>query len=144
MTSLPEDSAPGVGGSPPPECLLLDLETRQAGEVLKIGAGFGDREFVRAGRFYRTAALRDLDRFAIGAECIVGHNLLLHVRAVLEKLDPALALLRLPVIDTLWLSPICFPENPYHRLVKDYKLVSESLNDPVADEIGRTACRERV
>jgi len=31
------------------------------------------------------------------------------------------------------LSPICFPENPYHRLVKDYKLVSESVNDPVAD-----------
>ena len=23
--------------------------------------------------------------------------------------------------------------NPYHRLIKDYKLVSESLNDPVAD-----------
>jgi ATP-dependent DNA helicase RecQ len=31
------------------------------------------------------------------------------------------------------LSPICFPQNPYHRLVKDYKLVRESVNDPVAD-----------
>jgi ATP-dependent DNA helicase RecQ len=115
------------------DCLLLDLETSQAGEVLEIGSKFGDREFLRAGRFDRVAALRDLDRFAAGAECIIGHNLLLHDRAVLERLDPALALLRLPVIDTLWLSPICFPENPYHRLVKDYKLVSESLNDPVAD-----------
>jgi ATP-dependent DNA helicase RecQ len=44
-----------------------------------------------------------------------------------------LVLLRLPVVDTLYLSPICFPENPYHRLVKDYKLVADSLNDPVAD-----------
>ncbi|MGZ5009262.1 MAG: hypothetical protein ACXV8W_15270, partial [Methylobacter sp.] len=26
-----------------------------------------------------------------------------------------------------------FPENPYHRLVKDYKLVRDSLNDPLAD-----------
>jgi len=29
-------------------------------------------------------------------------------------------------VDTLVLSPLCFPENPYHRLVKDYKLVRES------------------
>ena len=33
----------------------------------------------------------------------------------------------------LVLSPLAFPRNPYHRLVKDYKLVRESLNDPVAD-----------
>ena len=41
--------------------------------------------------------------------------------------------LQLPVIDTLLLSPLCFPENPYHRLIKDYKLVKDSLNNPVAD-----------
>ena len=52
---------------------------------------------------------------------------------VLAEKNQPLARLLLPVIDTLFLSPICFPENPYHRLVKDYKLVSESLNDPVAD-----------
>jgi hypothetical protein len=46
---------------------------------------------------------------------------------------PTLAIHQLPVIDTLVLSPICFPENPSHRLVKDYKLVRESINDPVAD-----------
>jgi len=28
---------------------------------------------------------------------------------------------------------LAFPENPYHRLVKDYKLVRDSINDPVAD-----------
>ncbi len=120
-------------GLPLSDSLLLDLETSQTGDILKIGAVLGRREFLRSGRFERAAALRDLDHFAAGAECIVGHNLLLHDRAVLATLDPALALLRLPVIDTLWLSPVCFPENPYHRLVKDYKLVSESLNDPVAD-----------
>ena len=44
-----------------------------------------------------------------------------------------LQLLTKPVIDTLFLSPLAFPENPYHRLVKDYKLVRDAVNDPVAD-----------
>ena len=39
----------------------------------------------------------------------------------------------LPLVDTLLLSPIAFPQNPYHRLVKDYKLVSTARSDPVAD-----------
>lgn len=54
---------------------------------------------------------------------------------VIAEKTPNLKLLHLPVIDTLFLSPICFPENPYHRLVKNYKLVSESLNDPVSDAL---------
>ena len=38
-----------------------------------------------------------------------------------------------PLIDTLYLSALLFPKKPYHRLVKDDKIVSEQLNDPVAD-----------
>ncbi|MBK9685833.1 MAG: hypothetical protein IPO59_22110 [Betaproteobacteria bacterium] len=41
--------------------------------------------------------------------------------------------MNLPVIDTLELSAIAFPANPYHRLVKGYKLLSDSRNDPVKD-----------
>ena len=36
---------------------------------------------------------------------------------------PEADFLKLPVIDTLFLSPLAFPENPYHKLVKDYKLL---------------------
>lgn len=50
----------------------------------------------------------------------------------IARIAPSLPLFHLPVIDMLVLSPICFTENPYHCLVKDYKLVRESLNDPVA------------
>ena len=39
----------------------------------------------------------------------------------------------MPVIDTLHLSPITIPQNPYHRLIKDYKLVRDSLNSPLSD-----------
>ena len=36
-------------------------------------------------------------------------------------------------IDTLPLSPLLFPKRPYHHLVKDDKLQSEELNNPVND-----------
>ena len=36
-------------------------------------------------------------------------------------------------MDTLRLSPICFPENPYHKLVKGYKLEGDSRSDPIKD-----------
>ena len=115
------------------EGVLLDLETSLAGKILKIGAVRGDKVFLRKGRFHAQSALQDLERFCQGASCLAGHNLVLHDLAVLRECNPALRLLSLPVVDTLFLSPICFPENPYHRLVKDYKLVSESLNDPAGD-----------
>lgn len=36
-------------------------------------------------------------------------------------------------IDTLYLSPLLFPNKPYHRLVKDDKLQVDELNNPVND-----------
>ena len=36
-------------------------------------------------------------------------------------------------IDTLYLSPLLFPQKPYHRLVKDDKLRTDELNNPVND-----------
>jgi ATP-dependent DNA helicase RecQ len=111
--------------------LLLDLETSMQGAILKLGAALGDRTFVRTKQ--SAESLLELGSMAAGATCVLGHNLVRHDLEVIRQISPAHPLLRLPVIDTLLLSPIAFPENPYHRLVKDYKLVRESLNDPVAD-----------
>ncbi len=116
------------------DCLLLDLETRPDGRIIKVGAVLRDRTFFRSGpAAQRPDVFGELDCFASHATAVVGHNLLRHDLPILAEKNADLRLLELPVIDTLFLSPICFPENPYHRLVKDYKLVSESLNDPVAD-----------
>ena len=113
--------------------LLLDLETGPNGELHKIGAVRDGATFLRQGRFDERAALADLDRFAADAELVLGHNLLGHDLHCLRARQPALDLLRRQVVDTLFLSPLAFPENPYHRLVKDYKLVRDSVSDPVAD-----------
>ena len=114
-------------------CLFLDLETGDDDRILKIGAVRGDRTFEKKGKFLLREALGELDRMAVGAERVLGHNLLDHDLSVLARVAPGLRLLGKPVVDTLYLSPLAFPENPYHRLVKDYKLVRDAVNDPVAD-----------
>lgn len=114
-------------------CLLIDLETTREQRIRHIGALFGGQKFERIGRFDLTKALVELDAFTDGADFVLGHNLLGHDLPVLESLAPNLRLLSKPVVDTLYLSPLAFPENPYHRLIKDYKLVYDSINDPVAD-----------
>ncbi|WP_300672815.1 RecQ family ATP-dependent DNA helicase [Desulfoluna sp.] len=114
------------------EAVYLDLETLPDGTLLAVGAVRGDTVFAQNGAALSSVLTR-LDDFCRGASAIVGHNISRHDLPVLQKIQPGLALFSLPVIDTLILSPLAFPENPYHRLVKDYKLVSASRNDPVAD-----------
>jgi ATP-dependent DNA helicase RecQ len=118
-------------------CLALDLETSRDGQILEIGAVLGERSFVWRGDSPLAAALAELDRFGAGAGFLLGHNLLGHDLPALAdwcgKTGARPALLALPAIDTLVLSPLAFPENPYHRLIKDYKLVRDAASDPVAD-----------
>ncbi|MDH4562298.1 RecQ family ATP-dependent DNA helicase [Pseudomonas sp. BN411] len=79
------------------------------------------------------SALQQLDALSEGASFVLGHNVIEHDLPILRGHAPQLALHALPVIDTLRLSPLAFPQNPYHRLVKDYKLIRDSLNSPLAD-----------
>jgi ATP-dependent DNA helicase RecQ len=109
------------------KCLLIDLETTRNQSIHHIGALFDGQEFERSGCFDLTKTLAELDAFAASAEYVLGHNLLGHDLPVLSSLAPGLRLLHKPVIDTLYLSPLAFPENPYHRLVKDYKLVRKGF-----------------
>ncbi|MEQ8172867.1 MAG: hypothetical protein ABRQ38_28550 [Candidatus Eremiobacterota bacterium] len=37
------------------------------------------------------------------------------------------------IIDTLYLSALLFSEKPYHSLVKDYRLNSSTINNPLSD-----------
>src|SRR5664280_1857323 len=113
--------------------LLLDLEVSHQGNILKLGAVCGEVSLARPRGHSLASALDQLGKLGANATLVLGHNLVRFDLPILGQAAPRHPLLKLPVIDTLVLSPICFPENPYHRLVKDYKLVSESVNDPVAD-----------
>ena len=67
--------------------------------------------------------------FLDGVDYVCGHNIVHHDARYLfsDKVCPW------KLVDTLYLSPLLFPERPYHRLVKDDKLISEQMNNPVND-----------
>lgn len=113
--------------------LMLDLEVSLSGRILELGAVLGDVAFAGDDANPNGDCLKRLAEMAAGADFVLGHNLRRHDLPRLREVAPAHPILSLPVIDTLELSPLAFPANPYHRLIKDYKLVRESLNDPVAD-----------
>jgi len=114
-------------------CCSLDLETNENGEIFAIGAVFNGKTFQRKAPFNIQKTLAEFDDFASDAAYLLGHNILEHDLPVCRAISSQLKFLNKPVVDTLLLSPLAFPENPYHRLVKDYKLVRDSLNDPLAD-----------
>ncbi|MBL8473692.1 MAG: RecQ family ATP-dependent DNA helicase [Rhodocyclaceae bacterium] len=120
-----------------PKCLCLDIETARgdAHAVREIAAWRADtgRHLHLHGKFNVPQLLHGLDELAVGAAFVVGHNIARHDLPVLRALFPALRLHALPVVDTLELSPVAFPQNPYHALVKDYKLVRSDRADPLAD-----------
>ena len=113
--------------------LLLDIEATKGGRIHKIGAVFNDRVVETGSQSSPKRTLSQVEELAAAADFVLGHNLLGHDFPVLLSAYPGLSILKKPVIDTLYLSPLAFPRNPYHRLVKDYKLVRSSVNDPVAD-----------
>ncbi len=116
-------------------CLCIDIETaRQDRTILREIGIFRPDTDARARISGKAADLViRLDELTQGAAFVLGHNLIAFDQPTLAMLHPDLALHRLPLVDTLELSPVAFPQNPYHRLVKDYKLYTTTRNDPVRD-----------
>ena len=113
--------------------LIIDFEATPDGEVFHIGAVFNGLVFNELNISNPAPVLQRLSRFAQGAIFVLGHNIIKHDLALAKAHCPDAGILSLIPIDTLVLSPLAFPENPYHRLIKGYKLLSASRNNPVAD-----------
>lgn len=123
-----------------PKSLIFDLEVApgkadQPDRIFMVGALRPDtgEELERKIDKDLPHVLDALDSLGQGASFVLGHNVIDHDLPILKAQAPHLALHQLPVIDTLRLSPLAFPQNPYHRLVKDYKLIRDSLNSPLSD-----------
>ncbi|WP_051310034.1 RecQ family ATP-dependent DNA helicase [Desulfogranum japonicum] len=116
------------------QCLLLDIEINENAEIYAIGAVFQGKQLCYDSRkIISSRQLHEIDALADQAGYVLGHNIIAHDIPQIAKANPHLNLLTKPVVDTLYLSPLAFPENPYHRLVKDYQLVRDSINNPAAD-----------
>ncbi|WP_027159845.1 RecQ family ATP-dependent DNA helicase [Methylobacter luteus] len=127
MTQAPEKT--------PAKCLCIDIETARKDQLFlrEIGAFRPDTgaRLRISGKAADLAA--KLNQVTEGAAFVLGHNVIAFDQPALLLLHPDLLLHRLPLVDTLELSPVAFPQNPYHRLVKDYKLCITTRNNPVRD-----------
>jgi len=68
-------------------------------------------------------------QFLNGIHYVCGHNIVHHDAKYLFGEEKNYWV----IVDTLYVSPLLFPERPYHKLLKDDKLVSEQMNNPVND-----------
>ena len=118
--------------------MSIDLEVaRKNGRIHAFGAVRADTgDFLTHSGGDLTAALEKLDDLAEGASFALGHNLIAFDLPHLTAAKPDLRLLKLPVVDTLRLSPLAFPRNPYHHLLKHYQdggLRRGRINEPELD-----------
>ncbi len=107
--------------------LYLDIETSKKGEILDIGALLDIHEF-------HERNITKLTDWIGRAEYICGHNIIAHDIPILKKSIGSAVFENKTIIDTLLWSPILFNNNPYHKLVKGYKIVNDSdYNNPLSD-----------
>ena len=72
----------------------------------------------------------ELREFLSGVEFVCGHNIVHHdAKYLFDSCENT----RQVLVDTLYMSPLLFPERPYHHLVKDDKLLCDEMNNPVND-----------
>lgn len=117
-------------------CLLFDIEVNEKGVTYALGASLDGHVFQSTpGKKVTKNTLEALNQFGATAKYILGHNILDHDVPILQKIYPLLPVLQKPAIDTLYLSPLAFPATPYHRLVKDYQIVRDSINNPLQDAV---------
>ena len=81
------------------------------------------------GAVYHKVSKEELFEFFSDVDYICGHNIIHHDAKYLFTDKTCRWLL----VDTLYISPLLFPERPYHKLLKDDKLMSEQINNPVND-----------
>lgn len=105
--------------------VFFDFEIDNKGKILDIGAIRYD------GARRHNATVPEFVKFIEDCDFLCGHNIVEHDYKYLKPFiqrDYAL-------IDTLYLSPLLFPRKPYHRLLKDDKLISDELNNPFNDSL---------
>ena len=104
--------------------VFIDAEVSpETGKIVDLGACRPD------GRFFHSSNVAAFKEFCKGAEYVCGHNI---VAFDMQYLRPVLGDGPQPV-DTLPLSALLFPRKRFHKLLKDEKLLTDELNNPLSD-----------
>lgn len=85
------------------------------------------------GTKFHSNRLYELEEFMKDAFFICGHNIInFDLKYIMPQVEAANVH---SVIDTLYLSALLFPQRPYRRLLKDDKIQTDELNNPLNDAI---------
>lgn len=103
--------------------------------IIDIEVGLSDQKIHDIGALkpdgstFHQSSKEKLYNFLGNVDYVCGHNIIHHDAKYLfiERSNKWL------LVDTLYISPLLFPERPYHKLVKDDKLISSQINNPVND-----------
>lgn len=109
---------------------FIDTEIEpKSRKILDIGSVKGD------GSLFHKSSVADFIQFLNGTQFICGHNIFNHDIKYIGKAIYDAGISSSNIIDTLFLSPLLFPAKPYHALIKDDKLQSDDINNPLNDSI---------
>ncbi len=117
------------------EIAFIDTEVNTTDDkIADIGAVRTELPVLAAdGLKFHSGNIWQFEQFLKNVKFVCGHNIinfdLKYVMPILERAGVS------SVIDTLYLSALLFPQKPYHKLVKDDKLQSDDLNNPLNDSI---------
>jgi ATP-dependent DNA helicase RecQ len=84
---------------------------------------------------FHSSSITDFINFIKDSQFICGHNIINHDLKYIKNAIKGGEIDDLNVIDTLFFSPLLFPARPYHSLLKDDKLQTEEMNNPLNDAI---------
>ena len=65
---------------------------------------------------FHSPVMRNFKEFVLDCNYICGHNIINHDLKYLDISNKT-------IIDTLFISPLLFPKKPYHKLLKDDKIL---------------------
>lgn len=109
---------------------FIDTEVEPTSlKILDIGSIKGD------GSSFHKTSVAEFIQFLNGTQFICGHNIFNHDIKYIGKALTDAGVNPANIIDTLFLSPLLFPTKPYHALLKDDKIQSEDINNPLNDSI---------
>ncbi|HUN02248.1 MAG TPA: DEAD/DEAH box helicase [Niabella sp.] len=104
----------------------IDAKSRK---ILDIGS------VMHNGNLFHSNSITDFIKFLNETAFICGHNIFNHDIKYIDKALSDAGINSTNIIDTLFLSPLLFPAKPYHSLLKDDKLQTEEINNPLNDAI---------
>lgn len=87
------------------------------------------------GNSFHSDSVAAFIEFIKGSKYVCGHNILNHDIKYIQNAVTEAGISDEYIIDTLFLSPLLFPAKPYHSLLKDDKLQTDEINNPLNDSI---------